>query len=388
MTRQIGIVTTARSEYGIYRQLLRKLAKKAELSFGLFVGGTHLSAKHGNTIEEIEAEGWPILSRMIVPEASETPEEMAIAMGRGTSAMASALARTRPDILVVLGDRFEMHAAALAALPYAIPIAHIHGGELSLGAIDDAFRHSLTKVSHLHFPSTPTYARRIIQMGEEPWRVTVAGAPALDAFLAEAPLPLEDVERRVGMRLNEAPILVTLHSETLGSEPHDNVAKLLAKVLSTASGPIIITAPNADIGGRAIERVFKEFATTRRDVCYVLSLGARAYRSVLERARFMIGNSSSGLIEAASFQLPVVNIGERQAGRLRPLNVIDVPPVEAELRAAISKAESLTFRASLAGIANPYGDGHASEIIADILATVPIDSRLLIKRFNDLLVVT
>lgn len=384
MTRKIGIVTTARSEYGIYRPLLQKLAEKTELSFGLFVGGAHLSAKHGNTIEEIEAEGWPILSRMIVPEASETPEEMAIAMGQGTVAMASALAQTRPDILVVLGDRFEMHAAALAAMPYAIPIAHIHGGELSLGALDDAFRHSLTKLSHLHFPSTATYARRIIQMGEEPWRVAVAGAPALDAFFSEAPLPLEDVERRVGMRLKKEPILVTLHSETLGTDPHESVAKLLTKILSAMPGPIIITAPNADIGGRAIEKIFKDFAGTRSDVSYVLSLGARAYRTVLERARFMIGNSSSGLIEAASFQLPVVNIGERQAGRLRPPNVIDVPPLEEAIRAGILRAESAAFRASLAGSVNPYGNGHASEIIADILANVPIDSRLMIKRFNDL----
>jgi UDP-hydrolysing UDP-N-acetyl-D-glucosamine 2-epimerase len=388
MTRQIGIVTTARSDYGIYRPILRKLTEKIELSFGLFVGGAHLSAGHGSTIKEIEAEGWPILSRVNIPEASETPEEMAIAMGQSTTAMALALAQSRPDILVVLGDRFEMHAAALAATPYAIPIAHIHGGELSLGALDDAFRHSLTKISHLHFPSTATYARRIIQMGEEPWRVAVAGAPALDAFLMEAPLPLEEVERRIGIRLNDAPILVTLHSETLGNVPHDNVAKLLTKILSTMAGPIIITAPNADIGGRAIEKVLKEFASTRNDVCYVLSLGARAYRTILERARFMIGNSSSGLIEAASFQLPVINIGERQSGRLRPVNVIDVPPLEVDMRAGISKAESPAFRTSLADIVNPYGDGHASEIIVDILANVPIDSRLLIKRFNDLPAVT
>ena len=388
MTRLIGIVTTARSEYGIYRPLLQRLAVTSGISFGLFVGGAHLSSQYGNTVDEIEAEGWPIFARLNGHISSDTPEKTAIAMGQVTAAMASALARNRPDILVVLGDRFEMHATAVAAMPFSIPIAHIHGGELSLGALDDAFRHSLTKISHLHFPSTQIYAQRILQMGEEPWRVMTSGAPALDSFLNEAPMTLEDVERRAGLRLSAAPVLVTLHSETLGGLVSRDLANLLVKILSTVSGPIVITAPNADIGGVEIAQVLKEFSGTRDDVSYIESLGARAYRAVLERARFMIGNSSSGLIEAMSFQLPVVNIGERQAGRVRPPNVIDVTPLEEAIRCGITKAESQVFRASLDGLRNPYGDGRASIRIVGVLESVSIDARLLVKRFNDLAIAT
>lgn len=384
MTRRIGIVTTARSEYGIYRPLLRRLSQAQSLSFGLYVGGMHLSAGHGHTVDEIEADGWPILARVAIPVDSETPEAMARSMGLGTAAMGAALAQDRPDILVVLGDRFEMHAAALAALPFSIPLAHIHGGELTLGAVDDAFRHSLTKLSHLHFPSTAEYGRRIMQMGEEPWRVTVAGAPALDAFMTEDALPEADVDRRLGFALSAAPVLVTLHSETRGELSASALAERLIAAMSDIAGPIIITAPNADPGGVEIAAKLKQFAAGRAQTAYVESLGARAYRTVLARARLMIGNSSSGLIEAASFCLPVVNIGERQAGRVRPANVIDVAADTDAIRSAIAKSASEQFLSAIAGLANPYGDGHASERIVSVLQDVPLDARLLTKQFCDL----
>ena len=206
---------------------------------------------------------------------------------------------------------------------------------------------------------------------------------ALDLFLVEKPIPVEDVERRVGLKLSSAPVLVTLHSETHGDMAPRALARLLIGALSKISGPIIITAPNADPGGREIAEELSAFSGTHGNVSYVESLGARIYRTVLERARFMIGNSSSGLIEAASFRLPVINIGERQAARLRPANVIDVPPEENALRDAIARAGSATFRAGLEGLSNPYGDGHASGRIVEVLRDVSLDSRLLVKRFQD-----
>lgn len=384
MSRLVGIITTARSEYGIYRPLLRRLSQSAGLDFGLYVGGMHLSAKHGHTVDEIVADGWPILARVEIPVDSETPETMARSMGLGTAAMASVLSQRRPDVLVVLGDRFEMHSAALAALPFSIPLAHIHGGELTLGAIDDAFRHSLTKLSHLHFPSTAVYARRIMQMGEEPWRVTLAGAPALDSFFTEEPLPLAEVERRLNLDLSQPPVLVTLHAETLGTTGARDMAEHLAAALAGISGPMIVTAPNADPGGREIAGILKRFVERRSQAVYVESLGARAYRTVLSQARLMVGNSSSGLIEAASFALPVVNIGERQAGRVRPRNVIDVASQADAIARGIARADSASFRAELAGMVNPYGDGHACERIVSVLGDIALDGRLLAKKFCDM----
>jgi UDP-hydrolysing UDP-N-acetyl-D-glucosamine 2-epimerase len=384
VSRLVGIVTTARSEYGIYRPLLRRLSQFAGLDFGLYVGGMHLSGKHGHTVDEIVADGWPILAHVEIPVDSETPETMARSMGLGTAAMASALSQRRPDILVVLGDRFEMHSAALAALPFSIPLAHIHGGELTLGAIDDTFRHSLTKLSHLHFPSTAAYARRIMQMGEEPWRVTVAGAPALDSFFTEEPLPLAEVERRLNLSLSQPPVLVTLHAETLGTTGARYMAEHLTASLAGISGPMIVTAPNADPGGREIAGILKRFVEQRPQAVYVESLGARAYRTVLSQARLMVGNSSSGLIEAASFALPVVNIGERQAGRVRPRNVIDVASQADAIRRGIARADSASFRAELAGMVNPYGDGHACERIVSVLGDIALDGRLLAKKFCDM----
>jgi UDP-hydrolysing UDP-N-acetyl-D-glucosamine 2-epimerase len=344
----------------------------------------HLSDRHGHTVDEIVAEGWPIIARVAIPVVGDTPEKMAHSMGMGTAAMGAALALERPDILLVLGDRFEMFAAAMAAVPFSIPLAHIHGGELTLGAMDDAFRHCLTKLSHLHFPATAAYGRRIMQMGEEPWRVTVAGAPALDAFMTEDALPDAVVAERLGFALDDAPALVTLHSETRGHVPPSLLADRTITALADLPCPIIITAPNADPGGAEIAEKLKHFAAGRARTVYVESLGARAYRTILARARVMIGNSSSGLIEAASFRLPVVNIGERQAGRVRAANVIDTPADTAAIEKAVARAESDAFRATLSGLVNPYGDGHASARIVSVLRDVPLDMRLMTKRFHDL----
>jgi UDP-hydrolysing UDP-N-acetyl-D-glucosamine 2-epimerase len=275
-----------------------------------------------------------------------------------------------------------MHAAALAALPFKIPVAHIHGGELTFGAIDDALRHSITKLSHLHFTATREYAGRVVQMGEEPWRVTVSGAPGLDHLASTTFLDAAALERKFSLRLDPAPVLATFHPVTLEFEQTEWQIDEMLAALEQVDKPIVFTMPNADTSGRIVIRRVQEFVESRANAFYVANLGTEAYFSMMKMAALMIGNSSSGIIEAASFQLPVVNIGTRQAGRTRATNVIDVGYSRAEIGAGLEKAASAEFRESLAGLRNPYGCGHAAAIIVRVLKEQEMNQRLLIKRFH------
>lgn len=383
--RTIGVVTTSRADYGIYLPLLLRLSKDPDLETRLFVTGMHLSPDFGLTVQAIEADGFAIQERVEILLASDTPEAIAKSMGLGTIGFAQAYSRWRPDILIVLGDRFEMHAAAVAAVPFNIPIAHIHGGEVTEGAIDDALRHSLTKLSHLHFVSTEVYAKRVIQMGEEPWRVTVSGAPSLDNLGNFVPLLIEDLEARVGMVLPERGfLLVTYHSETLEYERADEQADALMEALEAARMPIVFTLPNADTAGRIIRERILAFVGRTPSAKAVESLGTSGYFSLLARAAAMVGNSSSGLLEAPSFHLPVVNIGARQRGRLRVKNVLDCGCTRGEIAMALTKALSPKFRTSISDLVNPFGDGHAAERITAALKDVSLDARLVAKRFLDI----
>jgi UDP-N-acetylglucosamine 2-epimerase (non-hydrolysing)/GDP/UDP-N,N'-diacetylbacillosamine 2-epimerase (hydrolysing) len=380
----IGVVTVARSDYGIYVPLLRALQAADGLELALFVGGMHLSPDFGLTVRGIEADGFPIAARVEMALTADAPAEIARSMGLGVTGFAGAFARSRPDILVVLGDRFEMHAAALAALPFKLPVAHIHGGELTYGAMDDALRHSMTKLSHLHFTATEAYARRVIQLGEEPWRVTVSGAPGLDNLRTVALLSRAEIEARYKLRLDEPFLIVTYHPVTLAYERTAwQTAELLA-ALDETKLPAVFTLPNADTAGRIITEMLRGFVAAQPRCWLVDSLGTQGYFSLMALAAAMVGNSSSGLLEAPSFRLPVVNIGDRQAGRVRAANVLDVGYSRAEILAGIRRAVEPGFRAGLAGLVNPYGDGHAAGRIVERLKSVALDDRLLVKRFFDL----
>jgi UDP-hydrolysing UDP-N-acetyl-D-glucosamine 2-epimerase len=304
-------------------------------------------------------------------------------MALGLMGFGASFSRCRPDIVLVLGDRSEMHAAAVAALPFTIPVAHIHGGELSLGAIDDALRHSITKLSHLHFVSTNEHGARVIQMGEEAWRVIVSGAPALDRLAGFRPWSAQEIELRFGVGMSPAPLLVTFHPTTL--EPgrtDDQCAELLA-ALDGFDRPIIVTSPNADAGGRAIAARIADYVARRSDARLIDNAGNDGYFSLMAHAAAMVGNSSSGLVESPSFRVPVVNIGTRQQGRLRARNVIDVGNTRAEIASGIQAALSPSFRASLATLTNPYGTGHAARAIVDVLRKMPLDDALIRKRFQE-----
>ena len=381
--RTIGVVTVGRSDYGLYVPILRRISEDPELRLHLIVAGMHLSADFGLTVRAIEADGFAIGDRVEMLLASDTPQAIAKSMGLGVIGFAESYTRLRPDILLVLGDRFEMHAAVLAALPFTLPVAHIHGGELTEGAFDDALRHSITKLSHLHFVAADEYARRIIQMGEEPWRVVVSGSPALDDLGARARLGRQELERRFAVSLDRPPLLVTFHPVTLEHDDTESQVVELLAALDATDLPLVFTQPNADTHGRLIARMIADYAARRPRAWMVHNLGREGYASMMVCAAAMVGNSSSGLVEAPSLEVPVVNVGTRQQGRIRARNVIDAGHGREEIIAGIRQATTPEFRASLAGLVNPYGNGRAAEVIVGRLKEIGLDRRLITKRFAD-----
>jgi GDP/UDP-N,N'-diacetylbacillosamine 2-epimerase (hydrolysing) len=382
--RRIGVVTVSRSDYGHLRPVLEGIRGEPDLELVLFVAGTHLSPDFGLTVGEIEADGFPIAERIDMLEGGDTPEAIAASTGRGVAGFAHAFARRRPDLVVVLGDRFEMLAAAVAALPFVLPVAHIHGGEISEGAMDNQIRHAITKLAHLHFASAEPHARNILRMGEEPWRIHTVGAPGLDRIAGLGALARDILARELDLPADGPWLLVTFHPVTLQyRDTAAHIEELLA-ALEKTDGTLVVSYPNADTSGRQIIERLEEFAARHPRRCRLArNLGERRYLSLLRHADLMIGNSSSGLIEAPSFGLPVVNIGARQRGRLRGANVIDVEPSREEILRGIEAAQSPAFRARARGAANPYGDGRAAARIVEVLRTVALDAKLVEKRFSE-----
>jgi UDP-N-acetylglucosamine 2-epimerase (non-hydrolysing)/GDP/UDP-N,N'-diacetylbacillosamine 2-epimerase (hydrolysing) len=384
MKPSFGVVTVGRSDYSIWLPILRRIKQDPGLDLRLMITGTHMAQEFGKTVEAIREDGFLVDDRIELSVFADTPEGIAHSMGRCTVGFSERFARYRPDWLLVVGDRFEMHAAALAALPYKIPVAHIHGGELTQGAMDDALRHSLTKLSHLHFVATETYARRVAQLGEEPWRITVSGAPSLENLKTLRLLTRQELGARLGFRIDEPPLLVTFHPVTLEYEQTDAQVGALLESLRGIGRPMIFTMPNTDTSYRTVARQIRAFAQEQPRAWFVENLGTQAYFSMMGIAAAMVGNSSSGIVEAPSLALPVVNIGTRQQGRVRAANVIDTGYAAGEIRAAIEQALRPEFRERLAGLENPYGGGSASELIVDKIKQTPVDDRLLKKQFVDL----
>ncbi len=381
--KTIAIVSVARSDYGIYRPILRRLDQSLSWRPIIVAGGAHLSPDFGMTVNEIERDGFHVAARVPTVGKTDTAQAISSAIGAGVTGFGEAFEKLRPDMVMVLGDRYEMMAGALAAVPFQIPIAHVHGGELSLGAIDDAMRHAMTKLSHLHFVSTEEYGQRVIQMGEEPWRVHTVGAPGLDAIRDFVPFSDIEFANQFGWSLPERFLLLTFHPETLGRRDPAHDFATLAEAVAQTELPTLITMPNADLGGRAIRDQIQEEVSKRPEWHVVESLGTRGYWSAMQRASAMIGNSSSGIIEAASFRLPVVNVGHRQAGRVRGKNVIDAEIELDAMKQALSTALSYQFSENLQEMTNPYGNGNASESIQQTLESLPTREQLIHKVFTD-----
>lgn len=382
--RRLLIATAGRSDYGIYRPILDRIEAERGLDYALLVTGQHLLAAGGGTVTEIEADGRPIAARVALPDTASSRVAVAEAMAAALSGTGAVLANGGFDMVVVLGDRFEMFAVAAACVPFNIPVAHIHGGEVSFGAIDDSLRHAMTKMAHLHFAATEDYARRIRQLGEEDWRVTVSGAPALDTIM-NADLPdRATLSARFGLPLDEPPLMVTFHPVTRQYGEAERQTRALLAALEAVDLPVVLTAPNADVESDVIRGLFDAFLAKRAGRAWLVeSFGALNYLAMLREARAALGNSSSGLIETPGFELPTVNIGDRQMGRTRAANVIDCAADADAIEAAIRKAIDPAFRAALSGMANPYGDGNAAERIVTTLRDVPIDARLTGKIFVD-----
>ena len=381
--RRIGVVTVGRSDFGLYLPLLRRLEAHRDVALKLFVSGAHLLGTEKKVALQVEEAGYHdyIAVKMLVQ--ADDPTGIGVSMGRGVSAFSKAYSQWRPDVLVVLGDRFEMHAAALAALPHNIPVAHIHGGEITEGAIDDCLRHSMTKLSHLHFASTRQYARRIRQMGEEGWRVKAVGAIGLDN-LTQIKIPdRRELSRRLKWTLPPEFLLVTYHPVTLEADRVAEQGQQLLEALRRSKLPVLFTAPNADTHGQRLSRLIKLHVQSNPDCLYVENLGTENYFAAMAAASAMVGNSSSGIIEAASFRLPVVNIGLRQAGRLRPANVIDCGYGTEEIVRALRRATSVEFKRRIRRCRNPYYAGGAAEHIVKSIRTVPLGRSLIWKKFCD-----
>ena len=340
------MISVARSDYSILLPILREIERAEELSPRLVASGTHLSPEFGMTVNAMIEDGFDPVDRIETHESSDGPEDIAKATAKGVAGFAAFYARENPEILLLMGDKFEMFAAAVAALPFRIPIAHIHGGELSQGAIDDAMRHAITKLSHLHFTATAEARDRVIQLGEEPWRVTVSGAPALDNLNHIELLSAKALELRFGVATDPAPLLVTFHATTLEYEDTERDTSALLDALSECGLPVIFTHPNNDTKGHRITAMIETFVARRERAWLVSNLGTQGYFSLLGLSAAMVGNSSSGIIEAASFGLPVVDVGNRQRGRQHGENVIHCAPRTDAIKAAVERAVSPAFRVS------------------------------------------
>jgi UDP-hydrolysing UDP-N-acetyl-D-glucosamine 2-epimerase len=378
--RTIAVVTVSRSDYGHLVPVLGALRDAPDVRLLLFVAGAHLVPEFGLTVREIEADGWPVAECVDMLEPDDSPEAVAGATGRGVQGFARAYAKHRPDLVVLLGDRFEMLAAAVAALPFALPVAHIHGGEVTEGAMDNQIRHAISKLAHLHFASAPIHAERLARMDEEPWRIHMVGAPGLDRLRGRPLLSREELARQLDLPARGPWILVTFHPVTLEHQDTTRHVEELVAALEAAPGTLVVTYPNADPAGRTIIAALEAFARRSTRVRLQPTLGEDVYLALLEHADVMVGNSSSGLIEAPSFGLPTVNIGSRQRGRLRGDNVIDVGYGRDEIARGLSAALASGLRSRLRARPNPYGDGAAAPRIVEVLRRVPLDARLVQKR--------
>ncbi len=376
--RRIGVVTTSRADYSHLYWPLRELADRPEVELGVFALGPHLSPQFGCTIQEIERDGFPIQARIECLLSSDTDTGMAKTIGLAILGLADALTAWRPDLLLLIADRYEMLAPAATALALRIPIAHIEGGEVSQGAIDDAVRNALTKLAHIHFTSTETARQRVIAMGEEPWRVHRAGAPSLDHLRRSTLLDRATLESQLGLSLSPPTIVAAWHPVTILHDTNAEADAFFA-ALAEAPGQILFVYPNADAGSLALIDRARSLASTRAHTHVFVNLDAVTYWSLLSHADAFVGNSSSGIMEAASFALPVVNVGMRQQGRERARNVIDAPPEAFVIRGALDRALAPAFRKGLTGMTNPYGEGTAAQMIASVLCSVPLDG-LLIKQ--------
>jgi UDP-hydrolysing UDP-N-acetyl-D-glucosamine 2-epimerase len=378
--RRIAVVSTGRADYGPLFWVLKGLADRPECRLQLILMGGHFARGQGSTHRAVAADGFVPAAEIRTPPRGDSDAAIAASIGRSTVALGEALDRLRPDIIVILGDRYELLAVGAAATAFRIPLVHLHGGEATGALIDDAVRNSITKLSHLHLVAAKPYAERVARLGEQKWRIRVVGAPSLD-HLAKTALPrAEPILARLGVSSDDRPLLmVTLHPVTLRRGETVKEAKALAAALRGLPVRAIVTAPNTDNEHRAVLSVLRGASSSTATIRSAASLGTAAYWALMRAADVVVGNSSSGLLEAPSLGVPTVNIGDRQKGRLRGRSVIDVRADPSAIRRGIRRALSPAFKARARTGVNPYGGPGASARIVEIILSEPLDRRLLEK---------
>ncbi|NNF15867.1 MAG: UDP-N-acetylglucosamine 2-epimerase (hydrolyzing) [Gammaproteobacteria bacterium] len=382
----VGVITTSRADFGHIIWPVRKMQEHPDITPFVIAMGAHLSPRFGYTLDAFRDHHIDVDETLESLISSDTDTGMAKTIGVSMMGLADILSRRRPDVLMIIADRYEMLAAAAAAMALRIPIAHIEGGEISEGAIDDAVRNALTKLSHLHFVPHKPAAQRVIAMGEEPWRVHTVGAPSLDHLRHRELMPFEALAQSLGIDARRPYDLISFHPVTL---MQDTVAEAEAfyAALKTIDGQKIFCFPNSDAGSHTLIKKAQEFAAPRHDAHIFTNLDHWVYWNLLHRARAIIGNSSSALMEAPSVPLPAINVGRRQRGRLMAKNVIDCAADRQAIQTAYRRAVSDDFRNNLSGMRNPYGDGHAGERICAALTQYRDRARLLDKRAQPVIAV-
>jgi GDP/UDP-N,N'-diacetylbacillosamine 2-epimerase (hydrolysing) len=382
--RKICVVTGTRAEYGLLYWLMKEIQGIETLELQIITTGMHLSTEFGLTYQQIEKDGFTIDKKVEMLLSSDSEVGISKSMGLGLIGFADALNDLNPDLLVVLGDRFEIFVAAIAATVAKIPIAHLHGGETTEGAFDEAFRHSITKMSHLHFTAAEEYRNRVVQLGEHPSRVFNVGAIGIDNIIRLALLSKEAFEESIHFKLGKKNLLVTFHPVTLESETaKDQFEKLLTVLDQLEETHIIFTKANADTDGRIINEMIDEYVAVHpQNTVVFTSLGQLRYLSSMQYMDAVVGNSSSGLAEAPSFKIGTINIGDRQKGRIRADSVINCDPTINSIAAALDVLYSSEFRETVKQVTNPYGEGGTTGKIIEILRTYPL-IEILKKRFHD-----
>ncbi len=382
--RKICVVTGTRAEYGLLRWVMEGIQNSSQLELQLVVTGMHLSNEFGLTFREIEQDGFSIDRRVEMLLSSDSSSGVAKSMGVGMIGFADAFKELNPDMLLVLGDRFEIFAATSAAIPARIPIAHLHGGETTQGAIDEAFRHSLTKMSHLHFVATEEYRNRVIQMGEQADRVFCVGGLGVDSIVRMKLLEKKSLEEALDFSFGARNLLVTFHPVTLEQNSSEHqMHELLSALDDLPETHVIFTMPNADTEGRVLFGMINDFVAAHPRAKSFTSLGQLRYLSCIKLVDAVVGNSSSGLIESPSFRKGTINIGDRQKGRIKSASVIDCDPEKDSILKAFDHLYSEEFQNFLETVTNPYGEGGASDAIVSTLEKIELNN-ILKKKFKDI----
>ncbi|MEJ8674900.1 UDP-N-acetylglucosamine 2-epimerase [Chromobacterium amazonense] len=383
MSRKICIITGTRAEFGLLRWLMQEVQVSPGLELQIVATGMHLSPEFGLTYQEIEQAGFTIDAKVEMLLSADTATAVTKSMGLGLIGFADTYAHLAPDLIVVLGDRFEILAAATAALIAGIPVAHLHGGETTEGAFDEAIRHSVTKMSHLHFVAAEEYRRRVIQLGEQPERVFLVGGLGVDAIKRTTLLTREELEKSIDFKLAARNLMITFHPITLGNQSSaQQMSELLSALDKLQDINLIFTMPNADTGGRELSIMIEAFVARHKNARAYTSLGQLRYLSCLQYVDGVVGNSSSGLTEAPSMGIGTVNIGDRQKGRLSASSVIHCAPSQNSIHDAIARLYDSSYRLTLPQTVNPYGDGGASKRIVEILTNTPIGNLTKKSFFN------